>query len=824
MKKFISIPICIGLILAGPSGHCQTPARYQPRSSTVTGASAWIALSANTSLDGSSYVANLYRELSARGALENFSRVMARTANLVRLDPEYLIGMDPESQESLIRKPIWAYAQSTLKTAADQNLPAHRLIILSQQLEELQAIRSDFPEEVPAEIEAALPRVQQNIHEKLLNYARALQDPERTSESMAKFAADELFDMSEHTELPEFALTALAESLNSSNRYVSDMATEALDLHAALPPATLGAMEKLLDNGMDHARARAAEFLLLHNPEHPKAALVLEDHIKSLPAAKDWNIDLESRSRHAGSHRYFRVMPEDILAFARQEFGKINKNDPDGSIKASFDSFLERAAQYAKHPRRLVKVLENTFSRYIMPQPITREYWDARLPNPYGELNRDRDYKKTVLGELRGALPEILGKSNDIAGVFVVGSLGPGQPAPGSSDLDLVIVTKIPGRHDRSQLASLITAPRFGLKRVDIVDDALLGSLKYQRYQSLGAVYIPAAQRSNREVAHEIHQLLAHSDLPLAKLFQDSIYMAEYASAHLLELFLSRSQEHQMTLREYFQFLKEQLSLPLQETMKVTFKALNVDFLNDWIFFMKAFASSGQVSRWANYDLDTREFAIRPFYRQLKQIISGSFGKRRELVFRIVGLGDSAQEFLAMSEILDRILAEPDIIPDSYQRSFEGMDPQARAASVAKYLGIQIRLYDKSAQALSAADKVVASEQRHIPWLKDRVSVNFADMTASEQFKHWRSETTVLVMARNSLRKDIMRLGRDFMAEAARSLVESGMFVTDPDAAFWLGGKDGNRDLYVLEDPISFNGHSDRETFMFLKNSGRRMQ
>ncbi|MFI5360812.1 MAG: nucleotidyltransferase domain-containing protein [Elusimicrobiota bacterium] len=484
MRRFFLAVLAAGTLLGAYS-----PARAQSsaRVVVVPGASAWTAALAAPA--GSPYLQGLSQDLTAHGALESFSCVLAQA----QLLPAQAAALPPSRQKALIRSTIQTYAAQRLKDSARLSRSGASLLDSVQALRELDAVRRVFPQDVPASVGRSVQEAQERLDRRYDALTRSLRGeagPDSVGELAAAF---ELSVMARKAELPDPALTALAAATSHRNPNIAKEAAEALYQQRALPA---GALERLSAGG-----PAAAKLLLLHRPGDARALETIRRHNEAKSPIDDWR-DLRFATLEAGRDPAARpVSPAEILDLARAVFRSYNPA-ADKKARGAFERFLSRAARYAASPRRLYKFLDGLFSFQ------ERAPWDSQLRRPEAARGRDLKFKARVLARLRVFLPgllaeanlerESLGEAGDIAGVLLVGSVATGQPTEGS-DLDLVPVLKggIPIEWKtyalENYLDGYLSVNKLAIHHSDWLDPVRLDSLRFREYQALGAVFIPAA-------------------------------------------------------------------------------------------------------------------------------------------------------------------------------------------------------------------------------------------------------------------------------------------------------------------------------------------
>jgi hypothetical protein len=499
MRRILAAVLTACLVLPAARAWAQ----HQPRAVFVAGAPAWSAALGAPS--GSTYLQGLSSGLRTQQALESLSFVLARA----ELDPAKVASLAPAQQESLIRETVRAYAARQVQESSrfsDRNSPKS-LIESSQALHELADVRAVFPQDVPAEVERSQRDVQSKLDRRYENLALALNDKPNTGSLGAYSAAVELGTLGRTTDLPGVALTALAEAaVNGRNRNISADAVETLYQHRALPAPALEVLRRSLEHDNPEARLAAAKLILLHQPDDAKARETIRRRVEAAPPAMDWR-DLTFATLEAGRDPAGRAVdPAQIKSLARERFRKWAP-EWDEAAHDAIERFLERASRYTESPRRLYKLLNTPIERKAVGGG---SFWDEQLRDPAKTRLEDLEFQAKTIALLKADMPEILAATNreresrgepgEIAGVLLVGSFIQGHPTAGS-DLDIVPVVKggIPTdwkTYDLSlRLHEHLDERKVPIRDSDWLEPVGAGSLKFQEYASLGAVFIPAANR-----------------------------------------------------------------------------------------------------------------------------------------------------------------------------------------------------------------------------------------------------------------------------------------------------------------------------------------
>lgn len=254
------------------------------------------------------------------------------------------------------------------------------------------------------------------------------------------------------------------------------------------------------------------------------------------------------------------------------------------------------------------------------------------------------------------------------------------------------------------------------------------------------------------------------------------------ASPHFLsEIFEDRVRGYRqgipdLTLEAYSLFMAAGLKGELvPEPFTTEAFARELDFLsrlfsNDKIAGTKAYASSLGMDGLFMADFDN---LLLPFLQ--KRWAEGP--ATQPLLFRIVGLGRGAQEYLVIAKALDRIL--PKVGPPG--SSLKDYEVKMR------HLGIEIRLYDRRFDMLREAEMIVEMFAGIYPWLEGHARFTYTDMVIDELFEGWQPKSTAVVFARNSMRDTMVELCSGFLTGVRKALAENGLFVVDSDAAYMFG-------------------------------------
>lgn len=470
------------LLAAAPSAG-----QYRLRATAAPGQAAWKALfSASPAFSG------LHQTLESRALYVDFAVAASRAL----LTPENLKGLPPDQQLSRIESKLAAYSGRVVDRGLDDDRrTARQLLMLSDELGRLAALRPAFPNAVPASIEAARAKGRK----KLDSAYRDLTDDIRSG-GAAGF--DEILWLSGKTQLPADAAAALAENVDRP------IAFNSLDGQAYLPSGAVKALEAQLRR--PQARERAADLLLAQRPDHPEALRAVDAARQAKPPAETM-MDVFERTLALGRSFSARATVEELVAAARARLAQ-TKLDP-----GAFEEFLSKLRRYAKRPRRLGKELDD----YLGSGGRVPE-----LGSPEAALARDRLFQRSVLKALEQAIPEALEelKTRDlekgrepfpIRGILVIGSIAHGQPRP-DSDLDYTIVSdldhsdaddrSVKHRFERALQAAL---DRRGAKvaAIEYHDTLAPGSLELRRLQALGARYFPADPSPAKEGTWEVFRV-----------------------------------------------------------------------------------------------------------------------------------------------------------------------------------------------------------------------------------------------------------------------------------------------------------------------------
>lgn len=263
-----------------------------------------------------------------------------------------------------------------------------------------------------------------------------------------------------------------------------------------------------------------------------------------------------------------------------------------------------------------------------------------------------------------------------------------------------------------------------------------------------------------------------------------------------------------LTLETYSRFMTAGLKgEPLAEPFTAEAFARELDFLsrlfsNDKIAGTKAYASSLGTDGLFMGDFDN---LLLPFLQ--KRWAEGP--ATQPLLFRIVGLGRGAQEYLVIAKALDRIL--PKVGPPG--SSLKDLDAKMR------HLGIEIRLYDRRFEMLREAEMIVEMFAGIYPWLEGRTRFTYTDMVIDELFEGWQPKSTAVVFARNSMRDKMVELCAGFLTGVRKSLHKGGLFVVDDGAAFMFGASSEMTSHFTRAGALGLE-HSEDFSPIFQRCSG----